>query len=211
MEILCSEQDNRFNNGEKFQSLREAMKDPIRLEELKQEIKTMGLGNHLKFADKMQFRKSYIGDIKTFSPNPEMIRQLEEMTAIIDEQREEKERKEALKEQREIAQTHYLKNISENTDFIANQFKITSISLITLNNIMARAEVTFSDIQKDVEESKAINAEIFEILAKTHISNEQERLKATESLLTKIQDKAVLAELPANIMAIIDVVTNLPQ
>lgn len=64
--------------------------------------------------------------------------------------------------------------------------------------------LTFSDIQKDVEENKAINAEIFEVLAKTHISNEQERLKATESLLTKINDKAKLVEIPANIMSLIE-------
>lgn len=127
-----------------------------------------------------------------------------EIQDSINELADENARKAREKEQREIAQTQYLKNISENTDYIAKEFKTTSIALITLNNIMARAEVTFSDIQKDVEESKAINAEIFKILAKTHISNEQERLKATESLLTKIQDKAVLAEVPANIMSLID-------
>ncbi|MGY5434316.1 hypothetical protein [Staphylococcus xylosus] len=145
------------------------------------------------------------------TPEPEMFDRISKLHLELDEKVKLEQAEKAESKQLQIAQTQYLKKISENTDYIANQFKMTSNALIILNNIMARAEVTFSDIQKDVEESKAINAEIFEILAKTHISNEQERLKATESLLTKIQDKAVLAELPANIMAIIDVVTNLPQ
>lgn len=145
------------------------------------------------------------------TPEPEMFDRISKLHLELDEKVKLEQAEKAESKQLQIAQTQYLKKISENTDYIATQFKMTSNALIILNNIMARAEVTFSDIQKDVEESKAINAEIFEILAKTHISNEQERLKATESLLTKIQDKAVLAELPANIMAIIDVVTNLPQ
>ncbi|MFQ3905479.1 hypothetical protein ABLV94_07275 [Staphylococcus sp. Mo2-7] len=106
--------------------------------------------------------------------------------------------------QLQIKQTQYLKSIAENMDFIANQFKMTSTALITLNATMDKMGVTFSDIQKDVEENKAINAEIFEVLEKTRISNEEERLKATESLLTKINDKAKLAEIPTNIISLIN-------
>lgn len=208
---MNGEENNRFKNGEKLHSLREAMKDPILLGELKQQFRDMELDKSLKISDKIRIRKSHIGDIKAFSPNPEMVRQLEEMTAFLDEQREEKERKEALKEQREIDNAKHIKNISENTDYIAKEFKVTAGALIALNSTMDRMGITFSDIQKDVEESKAINAEIFEILAKTHISNETERLKATESLLTRIQDKAILAEIPANIMSLIDFIMNLPQ
>lgn len=145
------------------------------------------------------------------TPEPEMFDRISKFNLELDEKVKLEQAEKAELKQLQIAQTQYLKNISENTDYIANQFKMTSNALITLNNTMDRLGITFSDIQKDVEENKAINAEIFEILEKTRISNEKERLKATESLLTKIKDKAVLAEIPANIMAIIDVVTNLPQ
>lgn len=139
-------------------------------------------------------------------PEPAIYDRISELSVEIDKSKQFEQAEKAELKELQILQTRYLKSIAENMDFIANQFKMTSTALITLNSTMDRMGVTFSDIQKDVEESKAINAEIFEILAKTHISNEQERLKATESLITKIKDKATLAEIPVNIMNLVDLI-----
>lgn len=147
----------------------------------------------------------------TSTPEPVLFDRINKLRVELNETQYLEQAEKAELKQLQIMQTRYLKSIAENMDFIANQFKMTSTALITLNATMDKMGVTFTDIQKDVEESKAINAEIFEILAKTHISNEQERLKATESLLTKIQDKATLAEIPVNIMSLIDLIMQLPN
>ena len=208
MEILCKEQEKKFENGEKFQSLGEAMKDPVRLGELKQEFNKIMMDKHLNISDKMQIRRSYIGDGLKHGPHPNIVRQIEEWNEILDEQRKEKEQQKAIKEQREIDNNKYLKNISDNTDYIVKQFKDTALNLERLNNLLGRANMTLEDIRNDVNESKLVDFEVFELLAKNSIATEPERLEATEKLLTKLKDKAYLIDVSANIMTLFDIVLN---
>lgn len=111
--------------------------------------------------------------------------------------------------ERDEAKVQYLKNISENMDYIVKQFKDTAISLERLNNMLERMGLTFEDIRKDVEESKAVNFEIFEILGKENIANEKGRLEATETLLKKFKDPVNSIDVSANIMSILDIIINL--
>lgn len=131
-----------------------------------------------------------------------------ELTDSINEFHEEKAKKEHEAIERDVAKTRYLQNISQNTDYIAKQFKVTATNLETLNKLLEKSNMTLEDIKEDVEENKQVNFEIFELLAKERFSNEKERLKTTEKLLTKLKDPLNSIDVSANITSILNIVIS---
>lgn len=70
------------------------------------------------------------------TPEPVLFDRISELSEYLNETQYKEMVDKAELKQIQIQQTEYLKSIAKNMDFIANQFKMTSTALITLNSTM---------------------------------------------------------------------------
>ncbi|QKQ06009.1 hypothetical protein HSZ49_09280 [Staphylococcus saprophyticus] len=142
------------------------------------------------------------------SAKPMGLVNLEETVKILQEVNDEKIKKEFEREQREKENNQYLKSLSENVNFIANEFSMVMTNLITINNLMKINNNTLQKIEDQIDTSNKIQAEIFEELVKSNFGNEKERIQTSKKLVTKFSDRV---ELSANLGQIIQLITQYMQ
>lgn len=139
------------------------------------------------------------------SRKPKSLVDLERTSELIEEINKEKFKKEFEREQREKENNQYLKSLSENVDFIANEFSMVMTNLITINNLIKINNNSFQKIEDQIDTSNKIQAEIFEELAKSNFGSEKERIQTSKKLITKFSDRV---ELSANLGQIIQLITQ---
>ena len=78
----------------------------------------------------------------------------------------------------------YLKNIDNNLNKIANATTDIHRQLIILDVLIKQSNKSIKDIKNQVDTNNKINAEIYETIVSSNISDEKERLEVMEKLIS---------------------------
>lgn len=93
-----------------------------------------------------------------------------------------------------------LKIIAQNTKEILEQFSEQIITLKSIDSLLQRNGLNFSEVLSEIREQKHINADVYSVLVKSQIDTEESRVEASKNL-GSLLDKGI--NVSANLLSIL--------